>query len=203
MDFDLPEELEEIRKGVRDFCSRFPVSYWRDLEPDGYPTAFVESLTEQGWLSALIPEEYGGGGLSLSAAAVVLEEINASGGNAAACHAQMYTMGTILKHGSGAQKKRYLPEIAAGRLRLQAFAITEPTAGSDTTRIKTTASKTEGGYRIDGQKVFISRALQSDLMLLLARTTPPKKSNDRPTGCPYSSSISAIVAMSSRYGRSL
>lgn len=172
MDFGFPGELEEIRKGIRDFCSRFPASYWRDLEPDRYPTAFVESLSEQGWLSVLIPEEYGGGGLPLTAAAVILEEINGSGGNAAACHAQMYTMGTILQHGSGEQKERYLPEIAAGRLRLQAFAITEPTAGSDTTRIETTATKTKRGYRIDGQKVFISRVLQSDLMLLLARTTP-------------------------------
>src|SRR3954470_8850408 len=127
-------ELGEIRAAVRELCTRFPSVYWRELEPDGYPEAFVRELTEQGWLAALIPESYGGAGLSLTSASVVLEEINASGGNAAACHAQMYVMGTILRHGSEAQKAEYLPRIASGELRLQAFGITEPNAGSDTTR---------------------------------------------------------------------
>jgi acyl-CoA dehydrogenase len=165
-------DLADIRDGVRLLCSRFPDAYWRELEPDGYPTAFVEALTEDGWLAALIPERYGGHGLSLTAASVILEEIHASGGNAAACHAQMYTMGTLLRHGSEEQKQRYLPRIAAGELRLQAFGVTEPTAGSDTTRIQTRAKRTADGYVINGQKIWTSRALQSDLMVLLARTTP-------------------------------
>jgi acyl-CoA dehydrogenase len=165
-------DLADIRDGVRRLCSRFPDAYWRGLEPDGYPTAFVEALTEDGWLAALIPERYGGAGLSLMAASVILEEIHASGGNAAACHAQMYTMGTLLRHGSDEQKQRYLPRIAAGELRLQAFGVTEPTAGSDTTRIQTRANRTAEGYVINGQKIWTSRALQSDLMVLLARTTP-------------------------------
>jgi acyl-CoA dehydrogenase len=166
------EELTQIRLGVRELCARYPDAYWRALEPDTYPDEFVAALTEQGWLAALIPEEYGGGGLNLAAASVILEEINASGGNAAACHAQMYTMGTILRHGSDEQKQRYLPRIAAGELRLQAFGVTEPTAGSDTTRIQTTAERTEDGYIVRGQKIWTSRAEHSDLMLLLARTTP-------------------------------
>ncbi len=165
-------ELEEIRAGVRELCVTFPDEYWRGLEPDRYPLEFVTALTENGWLGALIPEEYGGAGLGLTAATVILEEINASGGNAAACHAQMYTMGTVLRHGSEEQKRRYLPRIASGELRLQAFGITEPSVGSDTTKIKTTAKRVDGGYVIRGQKVWTSRALYSDLMLLLARTTP-------------------------------
>jgi len=165
-------ELAEIREAVRDLCARFGDLYWRELEPNRYPTEFVGALTESGWLSALIPEEYGGAGLSLTQASVVLEEINASGGNSAACHAQMYTMGTILRHGSEEQKATYLPEIAAGRLRLQAFAVTEPNAGSDTTKIQTSAEKVDGGYVVRGQKLWTSRAQHSDLMLLLARTTP-------------------------------
>jgi acyl-CoA dehydrogenase len=172
VEFSLPDELREIRAAVRELCAGFPGEYWRALEPDRYPEEFVRALTEHGWLGALIPEEYGGGGLGLTAASVILEEINASGGNAAACHAQMYTMGTVLRHGSEEQKRRYLPAIAAGELRLQAFGVTEPTVGSDTTRIQTTAERTDGGYVVRGQKVFTSRALQSDLMLLLARTTP-------------------------------
>ena len=172
MEFSLPDELREIRAAVRELCAGFPGEYWRALEPDRYPEEFVRALTEHGWLGALIPEEYGGGGLGLTAASVILEEINASGGNAAACHAQMYTMGTVLRHGSEEQKRRYLPAVAAGELRLQAFGVTEPTVGSDTTRIQTTAERTDGGYVVRGQKVFTSRALQSDLMLLLARTTP-------------------------------
>jgi alkylation response protein AidB-like acyl-CoA dehydrogenase len=172
MDFSVPAEQGEIRAAVRELCLRFPGEYWRGLEPDRYPEEFVRALTEQGWLAALIPEEYGGAGLSLSAASVILEEINASGCNAGACHAQMYIMGTILRHGSEEQKRRYLPPIAAGQLRLQAFGVTEPTVGSDTTQIQTTAERIDGGYVVRGQKIWTSRALHSDLMLLLARTTP-------------------------------
>jgi acyl-CoA dehydrogenase len=172
MDFSVPAELKEIRAAVRELCEGFPGEYWRGLEPDRYPEEFVAGLTEHGWLAALIPEEYGGAGLGLTAASVILEEINASGGNAGACHAQMYTMGTILRHGSEEQKDRYLPKIAAGELRLQAFGVTEPTVGSDTTSIQTTAERVDGGYVIRGQKIWTSRALHSDLMLLLARTTP-------------------------------
>jgi alkylation response protein AidB-like acyl-CoA dehydrogenase len=172
MDFSLPSELSEIRAGVRALCEHFPGEYWRGLEPDRYPEEFVAALTENGWLSALIPEEFGGAGLSLTAASAILEEINASGGNSAACHAQMYIMGTILRHGSEEQKRGYLPKIATGEVRLQAFGVTEPTAGSDTTSIQTTAERVDGGYVIRGQKIWTSRALHSDLMLLLARTTP-------------------------------
>jgi len=172
MDFTIPEELDEIRAGVRELCEKFPGEYWRELEPDRYPEEFVDVLTADGWLSALIPEEYGGPGLTITAASVIMEEINATGCNSGACHAQMYTMGTILRHGSDEQKQRFLPKIAAGELRLQAFGVTEPTAGSDTTQIQTTATPTDGGYLIQGQKIWTSRALQSDLMLLLARTTP-------------------------------
>src|SRR5438552_1727555 len=171
MDFSLPPELGEIRTAVRALCERFPGEYWRALEPDRYPDEFVGELTEHGWLAALIPEEFGGAGLGLTAASVILEEINASGCNSGACHAQMYTMGTILRHGSAEQKQRWLPQIATGTLRLQAFAVTEPTVGSDTTRIETTAERTGSGYVVRGQKIWTSRALHSDLMLLLARTT--------------------------------
>jgi acyl-CoA dehydrogenase len=182
MDFAVPDELNEIRTPVRELCARFPGEYWRGLEPDRYPEEFVAALTENGWLAALIPEEYGGAGLSLTAASVILEEINASGGNAAACHAQMYTMGTILRHGSEAQKRRYLPAIASGELRLQAFGVTEPTVGSDTTHIQTTAERVDGGYRVRGQKIWTSRAQHSDLMLLLARTTPLEAVEKRTEG---------------------
>src|SRR5215813_8078731 len=144
MDFSIAPELGEIRAAVRELCSGFPGEYWRALEPDRYPEEFVVALTENGWLSALIPEEFGGAGLSLTAASVILEEINASGGNSGACHAQMYIMGTILRHGSEEQKRRYLPKIATGELRLQAFGVTEPTAGSDTTSIQTTAERVDG-----------------------------------------------------------
>jgi len=170
--FDVPAELSEIRVAVRELCERFPGEYWRKLEPDSYPTEFVAALTESGWLAALIPEEYGGAGLDLTAATVILEQINESGCNAGACHAQMYTMGTILRHGSAEQKGRYLPRIASGELRLQAFGVTEPTAGSDTPAIETTAERVDGGYIVRGQKIWTSRAEHSDLMLLLARTTP-------------------------------
>jgi alkylation response protein AidB-like acyl-CoA dehydrogenase len=162
----------EIRAAVRALCADFPGEYWRGLEPDRYPEEFVRALTDAGWLAALVPEEYGGAGLSITAASVILEEINASGCNSGACHAQMYIMGTILRHGSEEQKQRYLPRIASGELRLQAFGVTEPTAGSDTTAIQTTAVRADGGWRISGQKIWTSRALYSDLMLLLARTTP-------------------------------
>jgi acyl-CoA dehydrogenase len=172
MDFSLAAELGEIRAAVRSLCERFPGEYWRALEPDRYPDEFVEALTRDGWLAALIPEEYGGAGLGLTAASVILEEINASGCNSGACHAQMYTMGTILRHGSAEQKQRYLPRIASGELRLQAFGVTEPGAGSDTTSLQTVAVRENGRYLVQGQKIWTSRALQSDLMLLLARTTP-------------------------------
>lgn len=173
MDFALTDEQKQIRATIRDICSEFPDAYWRDLdERDAYPEEFVETLTEGGWLSVLIPEEYGGTGLGLTEACIILEEINRSGGNAAACHAQMYTMGALLRHGSEDQKERYLPKIASGELRLQAFGVTEPDAGSDTTSIETTADRHGDRYRINGQKVFISRVQHSDLMLLLTRTTP-------------------------------
>jgi alkylation response protein AidB-like acyl-CoA dehydrogenase len=182
MDFALPAELDEIRTAVRELCAGFPGEYWRALEPDRYPEEFVAALTEHGWLAALIPEEYGGAGLSLTAATVILEEINASGCNSGACHAQMYIMGTILRHGSDAQKREYLPKIASGELRLQAFGVTEPTVGSDTTSIQTTATRVEGGYVVNGQKIWTSRALYSDLMLLLARTTPADRVEKRTDG---------------------
>lgn len=176
------EELTEIRSAVRELCARYPGEYWRGLEPNTYPTAFVDELTRSGWLAALIPEEYGGAGLSLTAASVILEEINRSGGNSAACHAQMYVMGTILRFGTNEQKQRYLPKIASGELRLQAFGVTEPTAGSDTPSITTTATKIDGGYRIRGQKIWTSRAQYSDLLLLLARTSALDEVNERTDG---------------------
>ncbi len=182
MDFAPAEELAGIRTAVRELCSRFPGEYWRGLEPDTYPEEFVRALTENGWLAALVPEEYGGAGLSLTAASVILEEINLSGGSSGACHAQMYTMGTILRHGSEEQKRRYLPRIASGELRLQAFGVTEPTAGSDTTSIQTTAARSDGGWLVRGQKIWTSRALHSDLMLLLARTTPADQVERRTHG---------------------
>lgn len=169
----LGEDFPEIRESVRRICAKFPGAYWRDLEArEAYPTEFVKALTEAGYLAALIPEEYGGAGLPLRAGAVILEEIHASGCNAAACHAQMYIMGTLLRHGSAEQKQRYLPKIASGELRLQAFGVTEPTTGTDTTKLKTRATREGDHYVIHGQKVWTSRALHSDLMLLLARTTP-------------------------------
>jgi acyl-CoA dehydrogenase len=169
---DEDEQLTDIRRAVRELCEDFPGEYWRALEPNRYPDEFVKALTEHGWLSALIPEEFGGAGLDLTSASVIMEEISASGGNAGACHAQMYVMGTLLRHGADEQKQRWLPRIASGELRLQAFGVTEPEAGSDTTQIRTTAKRTASGYRVDGQKIWTSRAEHSDLMLLLARTTP-------------------------------
>ncbi len=177
------EELQEIRDGVSRLCATFPMEYWRELDRDRrYPTDFVRALTEAGYLSALIPEEYGGSGLSLSAAAAILEEIQRSGANGAACHAQMYIMGTLLRHGSTAQKQKYLPAIADGSLRLQAFGVTEPTAGTDTTSIRTTAVKQGDRYVINGQKVWTSRAEHSDVMLLLARTTPREQVTKKSEG---------------------
>jgi acyl-CoA dehydrogenase len=182
VEFSVPDELGEIRAAVHELCSRYPGEYWRALEPDRYPEEFVDALTRDGWLAALIPEEYGGAGLSLTTASVILEEINASGCNSGACHAQMYIMGTILRHGSEEQKREYLPKIASGELRLQAFGVTEPTVGSDTTRIQTTAERVNGGYVVRGQKIWTSRALYSDLMLLLARTTPLEQVEKRTEG---------------------
>lgn len=170
---NLDEDHLDIREGVRRICADFPGSYWRELdEREGYPSEFVKAMTQAGFLSALIPEIYGGSGLPLRAAGVILEEIHACGGNASATHAQMYTMGTVLRHGSEAQKNKYLPQIASGQLRLQAFGVTEPTSGTDTTKLKTRAVKNGDHYVINGQKIWTSRALFSDLMLLLARTTP-------------------------------
>jgi acyl-CoA dehydrogenase len=167
------EQYAEYRHGVRELCAQFDSKYWQSVdEQPRYPEEFVQALTRAGWLSALIPTEYGGGGLSLTEASVILEEINRSGANSGACHAQMYIMGTLLRHGSPEQKQRYLPRIASGGLRLQSFAVTEPTTGTDTTKLKTFAERRGDGYVVNGQKVWISRVQHSDLMLLLARTTP-------------------------------
>jgi len=167
------EDLAQIRESVRALCAKFPGEYWRALDRErAYPTEFVAALTQAGFLAALIPEEYGGSGLSMTAAAAIMEEIQASGCNGAACHAQMYTMGTLLRHGSAAQKARWLPAIASGELRLQAFGVTEPTSGSDTLNLRTTAVREGDHYVINGQKIWTSRAEHSDLLLLLARTTP-------------------------------
>ncbi len=163
----------EIREAVRKLCERFPGEYWRALDREmAYPAEFVDALTQDGYLAVLIPEEYGGSGLPLSAAAAILEEVQRAGCNGGACHAQMYTMGTVLRHGSDEQKRKYLPEIAAGRLRLQAFGVTEPTSGTDTSSLKTVARREGDHYVVSGQKIWTSRAEHSDLMLLLARTTP-------------------------------
>jgi acyl-CoA dehydrogenase len=173
IDITLGEDYPEIRESVRRICEDYPGAYWRRLEDDkAYPTEFVQALTEAGYLSALIPEQYGGSEMPLRAAAVILETIHASGCSAGACHAQMYIMGTLLRHGSEEQKRRWLPGIASGELRLQAFGVTEPTSGTDTTQLKTRAVRDGDGYIVNGQKVWTSRALHSDLMLLLARTTP-------------------------------
>ncbi|GJH24674.1 acyl-CoA dehydrogenase family protein [Caballeronia novacaledonica] len=168
-----PDAYQDIREAVRDLCGQFSGEYFRKIdEARGYPEAFVDALTKAGWLAALIPQEYGGSGLGLTEASVIMEEINRSGGNSGACHGQMYNMGTLLRHGSAEQKKRYLPKIASGELRLQSMGVTEPTTGTDTTKIKTTAERKGDRYVINGQKVWISRVQHSDLMILLARTTP-------------------------------
>lgn len=167
------DAYQDIRDAIRDLCSQFPAEYFRKVDEErAYPEEFVNALTEAGWLAALIPQEYGGSGLSLTEASVIMEEINRNGGNSGACHGQMYNMGTVLRHGSLAQKQKYLPKIATGELRLQSMAVTEPTTGTDTTKIKTTAVKKDGRYVVNGQKVWISRIQHSDLMILLARTTP-------------------------------
>ena len=166
-------EHAEYRQGVRELCAKFASDYWQDVDSRAeYPEKFVQALTDAGWLSALIPTEYGGGGMSVTEASVILEEINRSGANSGACHAQMYIMGTLLRHGSPEQKQRYLPAIARGEMRLQAFGVTEPSVGTDTTKIKTFATRRGDRYVVNGQKIFISRVQHSDLMLLLARTTP-------------------------------
>jgi acyl-CoA dehydrogenase len=177
------DTVREIRDAVAKLCERFPGEYWRRLDREqAYPTEFVRALTEGGYLSILIPEQYGGSGLGVTEACAVLEEIHASGGNGAGCHAQMYTMGVLLRHGSEAQKAAYLPRVAAGELRLQAFAVTEPTSGTDTTRIRTTAVRRGDRYVVNGQKVFVSRTLHSDLMILLVRTTPREQCPKRTDG---------------------
>jgi len=168
-----PDQYQDMREALRDLCNRFDSAYWQKIDHErGYPETFVTAMTEAGWLAALIPEEYGGSGLGLAEASVIMEEINFSGGNSGSCHGQMYNMGTLLRHGSEAQKKMYLPKIASGELRLQSMAVTEPTTGTDTTKLKTTAVKKGDKYVVNGQKVWISRIQHSDLMILLARTTP-------------------------------
>ncbi|TAM83787.1 MAG: acyl-CoA dehydrogenase [Candidimonas sp.] len=170
---EIHDQYQDIRDAIRDLCAQFDDAYFRRVDQQrGYPAEFVEALTKAGWLAALIPAEYGGSGLGLTEACVVLEEINHAGGNSGACHGQMYNMETVLRHGSKAQKQKWLPKIATGELRLQSMAVTEPTTGTDTTRIKTTAVKKDGRYIVNGQKVWISRVQHSDLMILLARTTP-------------------------------
>jgi acyl-CoA dehydrogenase len=177
------EQHQDIRDGIRSLCAQFPDEYFRKIdEQRGYPEEFVKALTDAGWMAALIPQEYGGSGLTMTEASVIMEEINRSGGNSGACHGQLYNMGTLLRHGSEAQKKLYLPKIAAGELRLQSMGVTEPTTGTDTTKIKTTAVKKGDKYVINGQKVWISRVQHSDLMILLARTTPLDKVTKKSEG---------------------
>ncbi len=181
--FKLNQDQQAIRAAVREICLRYPDAYWREVdEQRKYPEAFVQELTKAGWLAALIPEEYGGAGLGITEASLILEEINRNGGNSAACHAQMYIMGTLLRYGNAEQKQRYLPAIASGNLRLQAFGVTEPDAGSETTRISTTAVRQGDHYVINGQKIWTSRIQHSDLMLLLARTTPYDQLSDKTRG---------------------
>lgn len=183
IELDIARHYPELRRGVRQLCDRFPGTYWQRLDAErGYPVEFVEAMTESGFLAALIPEAYGGGGASIAEASVILEEVNRSGGNAGVCHAQMYIMGALVRHGSAEQKERWLPPLAEGRLRLQAFGVTEPNAGSDTTRIQTRAERDGDEYVITGQKIWTSRAQHSDLMLLLARTTPLEKVAKRTAG---------------------
>ena len=183
LSMEIGEDHPELRDAVRRLCADFPAVYWRRLDAAReYPQEFVDAMTEGGFLAALIPEQYGGAGLSVRAASVILETIHSSGCNAGACHAQMYTMGTVLRHGSEEQKQKYLPDIATGKLRLQAFGVSEPTTGTDTTQLKTRAVPDGNGYLVNGQKIWTSRALQSDLMLLLARTTPVDQVEKRTQG---------------------
>ena len=177
------DSYDDIRSGVRSLCAEFQGEYWRELDRErSYPVEFVETMTRNGYLAVLIPEDYGGSGLGIRAAVAILEEVHHSGCNAAACHAQMYTMGTILRHGNEEQKKTFLPKIASGELCLQAFGVTEPSSGTDTSRISTMAIKEGGDYRVNGQKVWTSRAEHSDLMLLLARTSPREDQKKRHHG---------------------
>jgi hypothetical protein len=183
MSMTTPNDHSDIREAVAKLCADYPGEYWRKLDREmAYPSEFVTALTQSGFLSALIPEEYGGAGLTLSAAAAIMEEIQRQGCNGGACHAQMYVMGTVLRHGSADQKQRYLPKIASGELRLQAFGVTEPTSGTDTTALRTTARREGDHYIVNGQKIWTSRAAQSDLMLLLARTTPRDQVQKRTDG---------------------
>ncbi len=180
---DATESFQDIRDAIRDLCAQFPPAYFREAdEKRAYPEAFVAALTRAGWLAALIPQEYGGSGLGLTEASVIMEEINRCGGNSGACHGQMYNMGTLLRHGSAEQKRRYLPKIASGELRLQSMGVTEPTTGTDTTKIRTTAVRHGDRYVVNGQKVWISRIQHSDLMILLARTTPVADVKQRSEG---------------------
>src|SRR5262245_30707065 len=177
------DPYQDIRDAIRDLCGGFPAAYFREIdEKRGYPEAFVDALTKAGWLAALIPQEYGGAGLGLAEASVIMEEINRCGGNSGACHGQIYNMGTLLRHGSPEQKRKYLPKIASGELRLQSMGVTEPTTGTDTTKIRTVAMRSGDRYVVNGQKVWISRVLHSDLMILLARTTPVDQVRKRADG---------------------
>ena len=183
MPLKFSEDQEALQAGVRELCKRYPDAYWRDLdERREYPDAFVNDLTKAGYLAALIPQEYGGAGLGILDASLILEEINRSGANSSACHAQMYIMGTLLRHGSDEQKRAYLPKIATGDLRLQSFGVTEPNTGSDTTKLQTSAVRRGDRYVVNGQKIFISRVQHSDLLLLLCRTTPVDKVKKRTEG---------------------
>ena len=180
---DAPDAHQDIRDGVRQLCRQFPDEYFRRIDHErGYPEAFVDALTRAGWLAALIPQDYGGPGLTMAQASVIMEEINRSGGNAGACHGQMYVMNAITRHGTEEQKRRYLPKIAAGELRVQSMGVTEPTTGSDTTRLKTSAVRKDGRWVVNGQKVWISRVQHSDLMILLARTTPLEQVSRKTAG---------------------
>ena len=202
---DLDEDHRELREPVRALCARYPGAYWREKDrAREYPEEFVQALTDAGFLAALIPERYGGSGLGIGAGAAILEEIHASGCNGGACHAQMYTMGTVLRHGSDKQKETYLPQIASGARRLQAFGVTEPTTGSDTTQLRTTAERrADGDYTVNGQKVWISRAEHSDLLLLLAAPRPRRNAPSAPTGSRSSWwSSSTRSATASKSGRS-
>ena len=181
--FNDPDAYQDIRDAVRALCAQFPDEYHRKVdEARAYPEAFVDALTKAGWMAALIPQEYGGSGLSMAEASVIMEEINRSGGNSGACHGQMYVMNAIVRSGSQAQKDKFLPKIATGELRIQSMGVTEPTTGSDTTKLKTTAVKKDGRWVINGQKVWISRIQHSDLMILLARTTPVDQVKKRSEG---------------------
>ncbi len=198
-----PDTHQDMREALRDLCKSFDSAYWQTVDHErGYPEAFVKALTQAGWLAAMIPAEYGGSGLGLAEASVIMEEVNFSGGNAGSCHGQMYNMGTLLRHGSTAQKKLYLPKIASGELRLQSMAVTEPTTGTDTTQLKTTAVKRGDHYVVNGQKVWISRIQHSDLMILLARTTPLAETKKKSEGMSIFI-VNLADAMSQRSGQAM